>query len=77
LVVRDPHVQPLVQMADAQRLLASEDPDLGVWRTVLEDMITLRWPESIVLVPAARAPKRQRDRDAAALAHLQSRLNEG
>lgn len=74
LVVRDPDTQPLVEMADAQRLLASDDPHLGVWRIVLEDMITLGWPESVVLVPAAKAPKRQRDRDVAALTHLMSRL---
>jgi hypothetical protein len=75
LVVRDPGTQPLVSLAEAQRLVASGDPELGVWRFALREMVRLSWPESIVLVPATRAPKRQRDRDLAALAHVRSRLS--
>ena len=66
----------LVDLESARRLLASEDPELGVWAIVMRNMVRLGWPDSIVLAPARRAATKQRERDAAALSHLQSRLLE-
>lgn len=72
LVLRDPSTQPLIDLEEARRALARDDARLGLWRTVLAQFVASGWPESRVLVPAVKGPKKQRERVEAALDHLRS-----
>lgn len=58
LVRRDEETQPLLSRAQAARAL-NADADLGIWRIVLDDFLRRGWPESVVLIPPAGAPKRK------------------
>lgn len=72
LVLRDPGTQPLIELAEARRVLAADGAALGVWRVVLADFVRRGWPDSKVLVPAVKAPRKQREKTAAELDHLRS-----
>lgn len=53
LIRRDPATQALVKRARALTFdWKALGRRIGVWRVVLEDLVTFPWPESIVLIPA-------------------------
>jgi hypothetical protein len=70
LIRRDATNQPLIHREEAQRVLSLPNLGVGVWRIVLNDFVRMGWPESKVLVPAEKAAKKQRERDASDLDRL-------
>lgn len=72
LVRRDPATQPLVSRRAAETALSRAASDIGVWRVVLDDLLSKPWPDEIVLVPALGAPKASREDDLRRLERLGS-----